>query len=239
MLTPSRSRLLASMAMLAFVVALVGALTFHPRKDSIEAATESPVTEPVRATAIETSSTAAAPTSVALRPSTTPPTTRKPSPPTTVKPFIPSSTVPKLPSTTTTTKPKPTTTTAAPTTTVPAKAVAAAPAPVAPKPTPPAPVPAPAPTTPPATSPPGNSSDAAFLACVKKRESGGNYQAVGAGYYGAYQFSQGTWDGTARHAGRMDLVGKRPDRVSPADQDAMAWHLLGWQGRAPWGGSCH
>lgn len=73
---------------------------------------------------------------------------------------------------------------------------------------------------------------------MKRRESGGNYQAVGAGYYGAYQFAQSTWDATARHAGRADLVGKRPDRVSPGDQDAMAWHLLGWQGRGPWGGSC-
>jgi muramidase (phage lysozyme) len=76
------------------------------------------------------------------------------------------------------------------------------------------------------------------LACVKQRESGGNYQAVGAGYYGAYQFAPSTWDATARHAGRLDLVGVRPDRASPADQDAMALHLLQWQGRAPWGGYC-
>jgi hypothetical protein len=78
----------------------------------------------------------------------------------------------------------------------------------------------------------------AFLACVRQRESGGNYQAVGNGYYGAYQFSISTWNATAQHAGRGDLVGVRPDHAAPADQDAMALVLLHWQGRAPWGGYC-
>jgi len=78
-----------------------------------------------------------------------------------------------------------------------------------------------------------------FLSCVRQRESGGNYGAVsGSGYYGAYQFSASTWDVTASHAGRLALVGVRPDRASAWDQDDMAWTLYQWQGAAPWGGGC-
>jgi hypothetical protein len=76
-----------------------------------------------------------------------------------------------------------------------------------------------------------------FLACVRQRESHGQYNInTGNGYYGAYQFSQSTWNNTASHAGRGDLVGRAPSSVSPADQDAMAAHLYGWQGRSPWAG---
>ncbi len=84
--------------------------------------------------------------------------------------------------------------------------------------------------------PPGNS----FLACVRQRESGGNYSVVNprGPWYGAYQFSASTWNVTAQHAGRMDLVGVIPSTASPADQDAMAAHLYQWQGAGPWGGSC-
>jgi hypothetical protein len=65
------------------------------------------------------------------------------------------------------------------------------------------------------------------------------YTAVNpAGYYGAYQFAISTWDNTARYAGRPDLVGVRPDRAAPGDQDAMATALYRWQGSAPWGGAC-
>ena len=76
-----------------------------------------------------------------------------------------------------------------------------------------------------------------FLACVRQRESKGQYGInTGNGYYGAYQFSQSTWNNTASHAGRGDLVGRAPSSVSPAEQDAMAAHLYGWQGRSPWAG---
>ena len=51
-------------------------------------------------------------------------------------------------------------------------------------------------------------------------------------YYGAYQFLASTWNITARHAGRLDLVGVIPSNASPADQDAMAWSLYQWQGAA-------
>ena len=57
-------------------------------------------------------------------------------------------------------------------------------------------------------------------------------------YRGAYQFSRSTWDNTARHAGRSDLVGVDPAAAAPADQDFLAFHLYQWQGAAPWGGRC-
>lgn len=85
-----------------------------------------------------------------------------------------------------------------------------------------------------------------FLACTRAHESdtAGGYQATDAAHpgaevnSGAYQFSQATWDATARHAGRPDLIGIRPDRALPADQDALAADLYRWQGSAPWGGRC-
>ena len=80
--------------------------------------------------------------------------------------------------------------------------------------------------------------EAAFLACVKQHESGGNYQAVNPNnqYFGAYQFGQPTWNATANHAGRLDLINVRPDHAAPADQDSMARVLYEWQGESPWNG---
>ncbi len=82
--------------------------------------------------------------------------------------------------------------------------------------------------------------DDPFLACVRQRESGGNYGVVNPSgpYLGAYQFLQSTWNMTAAHAGRGDLVGLPPNLASPYDQDEMAWALYQWQGTGPWGGSC-
>ena len=74
------------------------------------------------------------------------------------------------------------------------------------------------------------------FALIRACESGGNYQAVNpAGYYGAYQFNTGTWNSTAQAAGRSDLVGVRPDKASPNDQDAMAKKLHSLRGWQPWG----
>src|SRR4051794_1399576 len=100
-----------------------------------------------------------------------------------------------------------------------------------------------APPAPPDYSPtPGVSPhhDDPFLTCVRARESGGNYGAVNSSgpYLGAYQFLQSTWNVTASHAGRGDLVGLPPNLASAYDQDEMAWTLYQWQGRGPWGGSC-
>jgi hypothetical protein len=103
----------------------------------------------------------------------------------------------------------------------------------------------PAPSTPPPPpyiGTPGDSPhhDDPFLSCVRQRESGGNYGAVNpAGpYLGAYQFLAATWNVTASHAGRSDLVGVPPNVASPYDQDEMAWALYQWQGKGPWGGGC-
>ena len=97
-------------------------------------------------------------------------------------------------------------------------------------------------TKPPVTAPPVSvgPSDAAFLACIRMRESHNDYTAVSASgnYRGAYQFNQPAWDSTARHAGRPDLVGRLANTVAPADQDALALDLYHWQGATPWGGAC-
>jgi hypothetical protein len=79
-----------------------------------------------------------------------------------------------------------------------------------------------------------------FLVCTRARESGGDYGLVSAGgtYYGAYQFSPSTWNVTAAHVGRLDIVGVSPSRASAYDQDEMAWGLYQWQGKAPWGDGC-
>jgi len=86
-----------------------------------------------------------------------------------------------------------------------------------------------------------NSNPGDFLACVRNRESGGNYGTYnggGSGAAGAYQFLPGTWNSIAESSGRSDLVGVDPAQATPADQDAMAQALYAQQGSAPWGGSC-
>ena len=103
----------------------------------------------------------------------------------------------------------------------------------------PAPPVATGPTPPPDTGAVSPHHDDPFLVCTRARESSGNYSVVSsAGYYGAYQFSPTTWNVTASHAGRLDLVGVLPSNASPYDQDEMAWSLYQWQGDGPWGGRC-
>lgn len=119
---------------------------------------------------------------------------------------------------------------------------AGAPPPAAPAPSAPAPstaVPG-APVAPPDSGAVSPYHDEPFLVCTRARESNGNYSVVSAGgsYYGAYQFSPTTWNVTASHVGRLDLVGVLPSQASPYDQDAMGWALYQWQGNAPWGGRC-
>jgi hypothetical protein len=126
-----------------------------------------------------------------------------------------------------TTAPKATTTTTAPKATVKATPPTTA--------TPPVAAPAPPPAGPVPTG-----SEASFLACVRQRESHGDYTAVDPSgtYMGAYQIYQGGWDTVARSMGRSDLVGVRPNRASAADQDAVALTMLRMYGRSPWGGAC-
>jgi hypothetical protein len=103
---------------------------------------------------------------------------------------------------------------------------------------------APTPTTaaprPVVTAAPIAQSDAAFMACVRHRESRGNYSAADPSgtFLGAYQIYQGGWDSVAGRIGRHDLVGVPPNQATPADQDAVAFAMLEIHGRTPWGGSC-
>lgn len=80
--------------------------------------------------------------------------------------------------------------------------------------------------------------DQQYLSCVRWRESRNNYTVVNSssGAGGAYQFLQTTWNNTASHMGRYDLIGVRPNWAAPIDQDAVAVHLIQWYGRSPWAG---
>lgn len=83
-------------------------------------------------------------------------------------------------------------------------------------------------------------SESTFLACIRQRESHGDYSVVDptGTFMGAYQIYQGGWDAVARNLGRTDLVGVRPNTASPADQDAIALQMMRMYGRTPWGGAC-
>ncbi len=66
---------------------------------------------------------------------------------------------------------------------------------------------------------------------VRNCESGGNYRInTGNGYYGAYQFSYGTWLGVG--GGRY---ARTADNAPKWAQDHMAWRLWKKQGWGPWG----
>jgi hypothetical protein len=79
----------------------------------------------------------------------------------------------------------------------------------------------------------------AFLLCVIQRESGGNYGInTGNGYYGAFQFSQSTWNVAAQDAGLSYLVGVLPSSASKAEQDTVAVALYALDGGRPWTGDC-
>lgn len=65
------------------------------------------------------------------------------------------------------------------------------------------------------------------LASIRACESGGNYSAnTGNGFYGAYQFTLGTW----ASVGGSGL----PSSAPPAEQDRRAAMLYAQQGPAPW-----
>jgi len=71
-----------------------------------------------------------------------------------------------------------------------------------------------------------------LLARIRQRESGGNYaDNTGNGYYGAYQFSLGTWRGV----GGSGL----PSDASPAEQDMRAQMLYNERGCSPWPHTCY
>jgi Transglycosylase-like domain len=65
------------------------------------------------------------------------------------------------------------------------------------------------------------------LAAIRACESGGNYAAnTGNGFYGAYQFDQGTW----QSVGGSGL----PSDASPGEQDRRAQMLIDRSGASPW-----
>ena len=94
---------------------------------------------------------------------------------------------------------------------------------------------------PPVTVPPGAGADLpdpalnSFLQCVVQAESGGDYSIdTGNGYYGAFQFSQSTWNLAAQDAGLPYLVGVVPSSATKAEQDTVAVALYALDGNQPW-----
>jgi len=74
-----------------------------------------------------------------------------------------------------------------------------------------------------------------FLLCVIQRESGGDYSInTGNGYYGAFQFSQSTWNLAAQDAGLSYLAGVVPSSATKAEQDTVAVALYALDGNQPW-----
>ena len=69
------------------------------------------------------------------------------------------------------------------------------------------------------------------FARIRAAESGGNYATnTGNGYYGAYQFSQGTWQSVGGTG--------NPANASPAEQDMRAQILYNQRGCSPWPNTC-
>lgn len=65
------------------------------------------------------------------------------------------------------------------------------------------------------------------LASIRACESGGNYSTdTGNGFYGAYQFTQDTWESVGGSG--------NPAAASPAEQDARAAKLLATAGAGQW-----
>jgi cytoskeletal protein RodZ len=214
----------------------VGGLALVAGNDEIdisvggEAAVADPTVTETSDDLVATSATGESSTATSARKGSSTSTTAKPATTTTTAKATTSTTAAKPATTTTSAEPATTTTTARPATTTTTTARPATTTTTAPPPPPP----------PPTTVAPVTSDASAFLACVRYRESRGNYSVVSSNglYFGAYQFARSTWDNTARYAGRTDLVGVPPNLASPGDQDAMALALYRWQGTAPWGGYC-
>lgn len=84
-----------------------------------------------------------------------------------------------------------------------------------------------------------NGSEEAFFACVRWRESRGDYTAINptGTFRGAYQFYQGGWDTFAAQVAPA-YVGVPPDQAPPAIQDAVAHAAFVQLGKSPWGGVC-
>lgn len=78
-----------------------------------------------------------------------------------------------------------------------------------------------------ATSVSGAGGAGGQLAAIRACESGGSYSTnTGNGFYGAYQFTQSTWQSVGGTG--------NPAAASPAEQDARAAQLIGQSGSSPW-----
>ena len=78
-----------------------------------------------------------------------------------------------------------------------------------------------------ATASAASAASASDFAKLRQCESGGNYSInTGNGFYGAYQFDRGTWNGLG-YPGRAD-------QASPATQDEAARKLQAQRGWSPW-----
>lgn len=79
--------------------------------------------------------------------------------------------------------------------------------------------------------------DNAWLACVRNRESQGQYDInTGNGYYGAYQYLGSTWNSAAVATGHPELADGRPDLHWPSEQDAVTLDYARMTGGSPWAG---
>ncbi|HSX48005.1 MAG TPA: transglycosylase family protein [Candidatus Nanoarchaeia archaeon] len=71
-----------------------------------------------------------------------------------------------------------------------------------------------------------------IFARIRLRESGGNYAAnTGNGYYGAYQYNDGTWGGYGGYRHASD--------APPAVQDQKAAETYARRGCSPWPNTCY
>ena len=82
-------------------------------------------------------------------------------------------------------------------------------------------------TTAPAGTPATGGAAPPHLEAIAACESGGNYSTnTGNGFYGAYQFTQSTWESVGGTG--------NPAAASPAEQDRRAAMLYAQQGSSPW-----
>ncbi len=77
-----------------------------------------------------------------------------------------------------------------------------------------------------------NASQGDVFARIRARESGGNYATnTGNGYYGAYQYDNGTWGNYHGYA--------RADLAPPSVQDEKAAETYSRRGCSPWPNTCY
>lgn len=78
---------------------------------------------------------------------------------------------------------------------------------------------------------PSSSASGGAFAAIRACESGGNYATdTGNGFYGAYQFTQSTWDSVAPSG----YAGTNPASAPPSVQDQAAATLYAQSGSSPW-----